>query len=716
MNTLTMVTIAVIAILITGLIIPLRMSVRSKIILSLLVIAGMCRNFIYLVVGGSAFDPNIPYNLYFILEMSRSILITLAALVVLRVIINLIYKAVTLNIRAFAIPACSLFYVMIFVGIATAVSIYGTACTYRKPDLAHYQIKLDKLPAELNKMRVVVLSDMHISSQSDPAYVAELVARVNRMNPDLILLPGDLIDGQVNKRHALAKLYFDLRAKFGVYFASGNHEYYSDYTSWQNYLTQGGLISLDNKVAHIRDENGTLLMTLGGVTDPKAANYNLPMPDVAGVQAMLSAKVPNIILSHRPTYARDFSQGKIHADLVVSGHTHGGLITHAAPIVSALNDGFIAGLYKLGPTSLVVSRGINVWQGYPMRLGVPNEIVLIELLSSKQVTKDTVLITKVADKIREQKAKAQALEALEQDSHQQAIQQLQQSAASRKAAAARANAAKAANAMDETNTTASSTSKQDSTRGQSDAYAESVMDSSIMRADGAATDLQIILPMVNIESGEVSRRLTDLAVLPEKLTDDQKSRIVAILEEGTAIARQREAAEAKAKYDQLLEDKINTLPMGYTLDVRESKNANLLPKSPEAKAAAAKAAAAAQAAKAAKAREQKPASGITISSGRNNTAQSAEDILASDSSIPEETVMTSNLQSKVITDDETLYKLETESMSDVNDIAAEYGISLGNSNINKVDHGVNDLIKQQKVQRHFSVPSDEQRQTSQAPN
>lgn len=717
MNTLTMVTIAVIAILITGLIIPLRMSIRSKIILSVLVIAGMCRNYVYLIVGGTAFDPNIPYNLYFILEMSRSILITLAALVVLRVFINLIYKAFTLNIRAFAIPACSLFYVMIFVGIATAVSIYGTACTYRKPDLAIYQLKLDKLAPELNKMRVVVLSDMHISSQSDPAYVAELVARVNRMNPDLILLPGDLIDGQVNKRHALAKLYFDLRAKFGVYFASGNHEYYSDYTSWQNYLTQGGLISLDNKVAHIRDENGKLLMTLGGVTDPKAANYNLPMPDVAGVQAMLSAKVPNIILSHRPTYARNFSEGKIAADLVVAGHTHGGLITHAAPIVSALNDGFISGFYKLGRTSLVVSRGINVWQGYPMRLGVPNEIVLIELLSGTQPTEDTVLITKVADKLREQKAKALAQQQSEQDSHEQAVNKVQQTAASRKAAQAKVNAsipgASGANANAKAAAKATAAAKAAAAgrgsaggRSESDAYAESVMDSSIMRADGAATDLQIILPMVNLESGEISRRVTDMAVLPENLTDDQKRRIVEILEEGTAIARQREAAEAKAKYDQLLEDKINTLPMGYTLDVRESKNAHLLPNSPEAKAAAAKAAAkaaaVAEAAKAAKAREQKPASGITISSGRNDHAAHGKDTAAAtaDDFPLDETVMTSNLQSKVITDDETLYKLEAESMSDVNDIAAEYGISLGNSNINKVDHGVKDHIKQQPKQQH----------------
>ncbi len=449
MNTLTMVTIAVIVILITGLIIPLRMSIRSKLIISLLLVGGMCRNYIYLVVGGTAYDPNIPYNLYFILEMTRSILITLAALVLIRVVINLVYKAIRVDYRAFIIPAHSLFYLMIMLSIATAISIYGTACTYRKPNLTHYQVKMDKLAPELDKLRIVVLSDMHISSQSNPSYVADIIARVNRLHPDLVLLPGDLIDGQVHKRHALAKLYFDLRAKYGVYFSSGNHadlvllpgdlidgqvhkrhalaklyfdlrakygvyfssgnhEYYSDYNKWQNYLTQGGLISLDNKVAHIKDEHGKTILTLGGVTDPKAANYNLPMPDIAGVKAMLKSKAPTIVLSHRPAYGEDFSTGDNKADLVVSGHTHGGLMNIAAPIVSYLNNGFVSGHYKVNNTNVIVSRGINVWQGYPMRLGVPNEIVVISLRSKVKPSKGTISMTKaseVALKEREDKQK-----------------------------------------------------------------------------------------------------------------------------------------------------------------------------------------------------------------------------------------------------------------------------------------------------------------------
>ena len=204
------------------------------------------------------------------------------------------------------------------------------------------------------------------------------------------------------------------------------------------------------------------------------------------------------------------------------------------------------------------------------------------------------------------------------------------------------------------------------------------MDSSIMRADGAATDLQIILPMVNIESGEISRKVTDLAVLPKNLTYDQKRRIIDILSEGTALAKLREQEEAKAKYDQLLEDKINILPMGYSLDVRESINSHRTPSQMKQEA---------------QKQHDKNKHKASATQQQGNSFVKDEYM--------NETRLTSKLHQQVITDDETLFRLENESMSDVNDIAAEYGISIGTGNINQADHGVNDLIEKQQVQRNL---------------
>lgn len=110
MNTLTIVTLLVLVLLILGLIMPLRLSWRSKAILTVVTIVGMSRNYIYLVVGGNSFDPNIPYNLYFVLDLTRATLITLALLVLARQILNLIAKLVKRQAKAFVIPAFSLFH------------------------------------------------------------------------------------------------------------------------------------------------------------------------------------------------------------------------------------------------------------------------------------------------------------------------------------------------------------------------------------------------------------------------------------------------------------------------------------------------------------------------------------------------------------------------------------------------------------------------------
>ena len=489
------------------------------------------------------------------------------------------------------------------------------------------------------------------------------------------MLPGDLIDGQVHKRHALAKLYFDLRAKYGVYFSSGNHEYYSDYNKWQNYLTQGGLISLDNKVAHIKDEHGKTILTLGGVTDPKAANYNLPMPDITGVKAMLKSKAPTIVLSHRPAYGEDFSTGDNKADLVVSGHTHGGLMNIAVPIVSFLNNGFVSGHYKVNDTNVIVSRGINVWQGYPMRLGVPNEIVVISLRSKVKPSKGTISMTKASEVALKEREDKQKLEDAKAKLHATQVT-ANNAAIQSKPGTLILHGTRSDNAQTKSNDLTKG--KAEDSSSELNAYDESVMDSSIMRADGAATDLQIILPMVNIESGEISRKVTDLAVLPKNLTYDQKRRIIDILSEGTALAKLREQEEAKAKYDQLLEDKINILPMGYSLDVRESINSHTTPSQMQQEA---------------QKQQDKNKNKASSKQQQGNSFVKDEYI--------DETRLTSKLHQQVITDDETLFRLENESMSDVNDIAAEYGISIGTGNINQADQGVNDLIEKQQEQRNL---------------
>ena len=88
------------------------------------------------------------------------------------------------------------------------------------------------------------------------------------------------------------------------------------------------------------------------------------MPDVKGVAQALDDSAPTIVLSHRPAYAIDFANSDKNVDLVLSGHTHGGLILGLNQVVAKINEGFLSGHYRINNTDLIVSNGIAVWSGY----------------------------------------------------------------------------------------------------------------------------------------------------------------------------------------------------------------------------------------------------------------------------------------------------------------------------------------------------------------
>lgn len=552
MNTLTIVTLLVLVLLILGLIMPLRLSWRSKAILTVVTIVGMSRNYIYLVVGGNSFDPNIPYNLYFVLDLTRATLITLALLVLARQILNLIAKLVKRQAKAFVIPAFSLFHAQLMLLIAFAIACYGTSCAYSKPRINHYQVTLERLDPRLDGMRVIMISDFHISALSDPSYVADIVNKINGLNPDLILLPGDLIDGQVNKRDALTKLLFELKAKFGVYLTTGNHEYYSGYQQWHEYFVKGGLISLDNRVIALKDDKNKTLLTLGGLTDPKAALYNLPMPDVQGVVAALDDSAPTIILSHRPAYAVDLAHSGKKVDLVLSGHTHGGLIVGFNQLVSKLNNGFLSGHYRIKNTDLIVSNGLAVWSGYPMRIGVPNEFIVMTLRSKVRPQDMSNNITYRADLRRELIAKKQQQEA--QQAKAKGVMNLTASTAG----AAPTSTELTPEASQDINDPNSIAQDNESPK----AFSE------IKTKKGSVQGLNLILPMVDTESGKTYQSIAHLALLPEELSPDQIKRINEILREPKDGKKASAHKENKPQAASLVPS--FTLPKGIKLEILKS--------------------------------------------------------------------------------------------------------------------------------------------------
>jgi predicted MPP superfamily phosphohydrolase len=108
-----------------------------------------------------------------------------------------------------------------------------------------------------------------------------------------------------------------------------------------------------------------------------AARFGLPLPDCAAALAGAPEEAPRVLLNHRPAGAEE--NARYGVDLQLSGHTHGGQILGLGAFVSRFNEGYLHGWYTAGGMPLYVSSGAGLWNGFPVRMGVPSEIARITL-------------------------------------------------------------------------------------------------------------------------------------------------------------------------------------------------------------------------------------------------------------------------------------------------------------------------------------------------
>jgi len=263
--------------------------------------------------------------------------------------------------------------------ISTGLSAVGVWQAIRVPDVKTMEIVLPRLPAELDGLRIVQLTDLHASRLLQAPWLQAVVNKTNALKPDLILITGDLVDGSPRARVDDVQPLKDLRARYGVFAIPGNHEYYVDYVHWLPAFEHLGLHMLLNE--HVLITHNGRDLVLAGVTDKAAQPFKLPEPDIIKALKGAPAGDPVILLSHRPGGALvNAGQG---VDLQLSGHTHGGQILGPHLIAKWANEGFVSGLYAVAGMQLYVSNGTGLWNGFPVRLGRPSEITEIVLRAPK---------------------------------------------------------------------------------------------------------------------------------------------------------------------------------------------------------------------------------------------------------------------------------------------------------------------------------------------
>lgn len=238
-------------------------------------------------------------------------------------------------------------------------------------------VTLRRLPRSRDGFTIVQLTDIHVGPTIGRAFIEALVARVNALSPDLVAITGDLVDGDVATLGPLLEPLRGLRARHGVYFVTGNHEYISGVEPWVAFLPSLGIRVLRNERVTIGEGDDSF--ELAGVEDHSARRFRARRgPDLARALEGWDRARELILLAHQP------KQGKAAAregvGLVLSGHTHGGQIWPFTYFVY-LDQPWIAGLHRERDTQVYVSEGTGYW-GPPMRLGTRGEITRVVLRSA----------------------------------------------------------------------------------------------------------------------------------------------------------------------------------------------------------------------------------------------------------------------------------------------------------------------------------------------
>lgn len=221
--------------------------------------------------------------------------------------------------------------------------------------------------------RIVQITDVHVGPMIERRFVEEIVAQINALEPDLVAITGDLVDGSVEDLAEHVAPLGKIEAKDGVFFVTGNHEYYSGAVAWCAHLARLGIRVLRNERVRVGGDDG---FDVAGIDDVSSRGL-VPGhgPDLHAALANRDPSRPVVLLAHQPRGVE--KADALGVDLQLSGHTHGGQLFPWNFLVR-LQQPFVAGLHRVRKTQIYVSRGTGYW-GPPMRLGAPAEITEILL-------------------------------------------------------------------------------------------------------------------------------------------------------------------------------------------------------------------------------------------------------------------------------------------------------------------------------------------------
>lgn len=275
-------------------------------------------------------------------------------------------RRIVLKAAAAALPVVTL-----TMGGSGLTKAFGKVRVYLKP------IRFDDLAPELEGLRILHLSDMHLRHYVTLDDLEEVISQAMQFAPDLVLVTGDLADDLRLLPDTLA-LIFSLRPSLGAFATLGNHEYYRGVTAVRRIFDRSPIPLLVNNGVHI--PMGSCDLFVGGIDDPRFLGVqDTTFFERAIEQTLAHANTKDfiVLMSHRPDGFDYAAEAAI--DLMLAGHTHGGQIgiMNRSLFEAVWPKRYFWGHYQMNKSHLYTSSGVGHW--FPFRLGCPPEAPVIEL-------------------------------------------------------------------------------------------------------------------------------------------------------------------------------------------------------------------------------------------------------------------------------------------------------------------------------------------------
>ncbi len=273
-------------------------------------------------------------------------------------------------------------FTLVFFSLIAFIISYGMYHALKNPSLKQVSIYYEDLPKDLENFKIAMIADPHTGIFYRKERLEKAFEKIMAEKPDLIAIVGDAVDAPFAQTVEDTTPFAKLKAKYGVFFIPGNHEYITGYSQWISHFKKFDNIHvLENAHANIDFENTTL--SIFGLLDEIATRFGFEPPNADKALKNHNPKHEDfrLLLVHRPYHVEN---EKIQADLQLSGHTHGGAFFPVNYIIAKSNNGYVRGEYETKSGKVFVGTGMGLWDGLPLRIGTTSEIEIITLKKGNQ--------------------------------------------------------------------------------------------------------------------------------------------------------------------------------------------------------------------------------------------------------------------------------------------------------------------------------------------